>query len=263
MHQMHPFFFLLDCFTGQAGVATGQVPSHLTQSSSSSASSFSPSIRTPSTHHTQSCWPAATNRDKETRQLCCGLKFRWMFFGSSIQSSAISRRAKTNPPGASLKSSHASDGAWAPAHDSSEQLQRVRVPQVLRCFEIHIHQKYSFATITHRNGFMLTWQRGETYPHPAAAPDIFILKLVSLLNAPRPRQRNLCPNCRGTEGRAAVISSQGGEVKSFWHRVPDPTARSRCSLKIEQRLFVTGARPQHGSKGSNPAWGECSFNWHC
>lgn len=93
--------------------------------------------------------------------------------------SAVSRRTTTQP--ITQRQAHASPAVTRCAHARTE-------PQT-RNFP---------STLSH-----LCLRRGQTYPHPAAAPDIAVLRLVSAVKAPHLRKRRL--------GRgAAVVSSRGG-----------------------------------------------------
>lgn len=89
--------------------------------------------------------------------------------------------------------------------------------------------------ISHRNSFTLTWQRGETYPHPAAAPDIFILKLVSLVNAPRRRRRNLCPNAAEQRGEPPLFPLR--EVRWSPFGTGYPTRRRAAAARKNGALY--------------------------
>lgn len=188
--------------------------------------------------------------------------------GSNI--SAICRRAKTNQaPGWEAATrhplTHFTRPQWAPhmtaprscgvsaSHNFSGAFNPTRIRKVF-----HQHKEWTADSAPSCHDSVLKLTR---------IPQLFrtslFVKLASWVDAPRPGERDLWPGVTGLRGEPPLFPLTGRWGEVLLARGTRPDSAQPPPLAKRSALFGAGARPQHGSTGSNPAWWERSLNWHC
>lgn len=104
----------------------------------------------------------------------------------------------------------------------------------------HARTEPSFLPLSHIFVCATDGSPGQTYPHPAAAPDILILRLVSAVKAP---EATPLPEI------GSLLSGRGGEVllAQGTRPVGAPLLRAKHGA-----FLPTGARPPRENMGSEP-----------